>query len=91
LKLIHFSKNDRCDQEDYSGEAPFSEPETQAVLCLLKTLTFLTAINFHSYGNIWFKPFNCCRKEKMHPLIARVYDDIAKSVPYIFCFFHEGI
>jgi Zinc carboxypeptidase len=46
--------------DDYPGTQAFSEPETQAVKSLVETNadTIQSAINFHSYGNLWIYPFN---------------------------------
>ena len=50
--------SDECD-ESYRGPNAFSEPETQAIKSLIeKYPTILSAMNFHSYGNMWIRPFN---------------------------------
>jgi len=41
----------------YCGTAPFSEPETAVLRDFFKAHNFVTAINFHSYGDIVMYPF----------------------------------
>lgn len=44
--------------EDYRGEKPFSESETQAVRDFVeKNDNIVSAINIHSFGNAWIYPF----------------------------------
>lgn len=72
-----------CDFEEYEGEYPFSEPETQAIQCLTAVMSFNMAINFHSYGRLWTKPFNCCKGRLIPKVIDDVYRDIEKTLPGI--------
>ncbi|MBC7411821.1 MAG: immune inhibitor A [Bacteroidia bacterium] len=41
----------------YRGNAPFSEPETQAVKWLCSTHQFEIALNYHTYGNLLIYPW----------------------------------
>ena len=52
------SDKEECN-ETFRGPFPFSEKETQAVKGLVEgEPRITTAMNFHSYGNIWIHPFN---------------------------------
>lgn len=42
----------------YCGEAPFSEPETQAIRDLTQAHDFQIAIDFHTYGGLVLWPWN---------------------------------
>ncbi|KAF4724588.1 hypothetical protein FOZ63_021504, partial [Perkinsus olseni] len=44
--------------EEYAGEGPFSEPETQALKRMVEERDFKIALNFHSYGTMLTYPFN---------------------------------
>ena len=41
----------------YRGQAPFSEPETQAIRDLASTHNFVISLSYHSYGNLWLYPW----------------------------------
>ena len=46
-------------REDYRGEKPFSEPETQAIKNFIENHKGIKmAANFHAYGNLWITPYN---------------------------------
>lgn len=52
------ASTDRCD-ESYRGATPFSEPETQAIRHVIEiTPAIVSALNFHSYANLWIHPYN---------------------------------
>ena len=44
-------------EETYRGPNPGSEPETQSVMNLCKAHSFVTALNFHSAGNLFLYPW----------------------------------
>lgn len=46
--------------EVFGGDKPFAEPETKAVKSLFENYNYsiISAMNFHSYGNLWIRPFN---------------------------------
>jgi len=44
--------------EVYRGDAPFSEPETQALAAFCKVHDFKIAMNYHSYGNLLIHPWS---------------------------------
>jgi len=50
------SSSDGCN-ETYRGTAPFSEPETQIVKEFVENHDFKIALNYHSYGNLFIRPF----------------------------------
>ena len=50
------SSSDGCN-ETYRGSAPFSEPETQIVKEFVENHDFKIALNYHSYGNLFIRPF----------------------------------
>ncbi|MBC8256845.1 MAG: hypothetical protein H8E85_06000 [Candidatus Marinimicrobia bacterium] len=50
------SSSDGCN-ETYRGTAPFSEPETQIVKEFVESHDFNIALNYHSYGNLFIRPF----------------------------------
>jgi hypothetical protein len=43
--------------ETYRGQAPFSEPETQAIRDLVEAHTFIISLSYHSYGNVFLFPW----------------------------------
>lgn len=54
--------------EVYKGPFPFSEPETQTIQNLLqreKNFVIL-GLNFHSYGNLWVRPYNFSVEETLN-------------------------
>ena len=60
--------NDQC-SETYRGPNAFSEPETQAVKALVeKEPTITSAMNFHTFGNIWIHPFNYMKEAGKYPI-----------------------
>ena len=50
------SSPDGC-SETYRGSLPFSEPETQIVKNFVESHDFKLALNYHSYGNLFIRPF----------------------------------
>lgn len=45
--------------ETYRGPSSFSEKETLAVKNLIEgERDFISAMNFHAFGNMWIRPFN---------------------------------
>jgi hypothetical protein len=66
---FHFGGNpedyDICG-ETYNGPKAFSEPETSAIRDLLiKYPKIKSAMNFHSYGNMWVRPFNFSKNKNL--------------------------
>jgi len=65
----------KCDEE-YSGEAPFSEPETQAIRDLTSNHSFKSAMNFHTFGGFWTHPWNWSGKEELPAWAAGIYEEL---------------
>ncbi len=65
--------------ETYRGTAPFSEPETQAIDSFVRSHSFKTCFNYHTYGNYLVYPWGYLSKESADSLIYRdwTYDMIA--------------
>ena len=66
---FHFGGNsedkEKCG-ETFNGGKPFSEPETSAIKNLLdKYSNIRSAMNFHSYGNMWIWPFNYSKNKML--------------------------
>lgn len=69
-------------QEDYRGEAPFSEPETAAIRDYVnRHKNIVSCVNIHTYGNAWIYPFNFVHDGEDHylkmkkPLFGDFYDE----------------
>jgi hypothetical protein len=80
------SSGNPCD-EDYRGEAPFSEPETQAVRDFVQNHPrIVTAVNNHSYGNCWIYPYNFINDtenellEKKKPKFYKFYQEFTAEM-----------
>lgn len=77
--------NDEC-AETYRGKNAFSEPETRAVRHLVeKERNIVSAMNFHSFGNMWIHPFNYMKIKNKYPenilnSIVSFYTDFGKEV-----------
>jgi hypothetical protein len=80
--------NDECG-ETFRGRNAFSEPETQAIRDFLKGEDRLvSAMNFHSYGNMWIHPFNYMKVANQFPentarAVVNFYHDFGKEVTRI--------
>ncbi|MBD3287137.1 T9SS type A sorting domain-containing protein [candidate division WOR-3 bacterium] len=55
--------------DTYRGPSPGSEPEIQSVMNLCKSREFVTALNFHSYSNLFLYPYGF-KNEKCPDSIA---------------------
>eukprot|EP00929_Paragymnodinium_shiwhaense_P118913 TRINITY_DN90803_c0_g1_i1.p1 TRINITY_DN90803_c0_g1~~TRINITY_DN90803_c0_g1_i1.p1 ORF type:complete len:601 (+),score=55.80 TRINITY_DN90803_c0_g1_i1:106-1908(+) len=78
---FHWRRNEfpPCD-EAYSGSAPFSEPESQAVKKACDNNNFKIALNFHAYGGMLIYPYNWATRRKDAELPAAdrdIYKEIA--------------
>merc|ERR1712159_432978 len=73
----HFVKDATPCQEEYQGEAPFSEPETQALKSMIEAHNFKAAVNFHSFGGMLTHPYNFGQKS-LPPDDQSIYDEISK-------------
>ena len=54
---VNGSVDDPCD-EIYRGKSAFSEYETQGIKKLVEISEISSAMNFHSFGNLWVTPYN---------------------------------
>lgn len=82
------SCTDPC-RDDYRGPSPASEPETKSMMNFIKTNPFIkSAINFHSYGDLWIFPNNWDPDannkifKKQQPTMYNSYMDFMKSCPH---------
>lgn len=57
----------------YRGDAPFSEPETQAVRDYCSENDFIIALNFHSYGELIIYPWSALESECEDSLFFRAF------------------
>lgn len=77
--------NDECG-ETFRGRNAFSEPETRAVRDFLTAEKGLaSAMNFHSYGNMWIHPFNYLKLAHKFPdntaqAVVNFYEEFGKEV-----------
>ncbi|OII75681.1 zinc carboxypeptidase family protein [Cryptosporidium andersoni] len=70
-----------CDPQEYSGPYPFSEPETRAIRNLIRKFkTFKTAINLHTYGDVWTIPWNCCKDMPMAKNFSDIYNELRYEI-----------
>jgi murein tripeptide amidase MpaA len=63
--------------ETYRGTAPFSEPETQAVRDFINSHDFVTALNYHSYSNLYVYPWGYVLK---YPEDYWIYKEVGDSM-----------
>ena len=74
------SASDPCD-EQYRGDGPFSEPETQAMKAFFDDHPDIkVVINLHSWGNLLITPYNWdpnpANLDLMNDPYAPVYEDL---------------
>eukprot|EP01055_Gregarina_sp_Pseudo9_P002526 Gregarina_sp_Pseudo_9__2525@NODE_27_length_5599_cov_16_826439_g25_i0_p1_GENE_NODE_27_length_5599_cov_16_826439_g25_i0NODE_27_length_5599_cov_16_826439_g25_i0_p1_ORF_typecomplete_len623_score151_19Peptidase_M14/PF00246_24/4_8e38AstE_AspA/PF04952_14/0_08_NODE_27_length_5599_cov_16_826439_g25_i020873955 len=69
-----------CDLEEYEGPFAFSEPETRAVRRIAAAVVPKIALNFHSYGNVWTHPYNCCPGKSFRPGDEDVFREIKECL-----------
>lgn len=70
-----------CDPQEYSGEYPFSEPETRAIRDLVENVkSFNTAVNLHAFGDLWTIPWNCCKKKDLDKNVANIYNELKYEI-----------
>ncbi|KAK9174228.1 Zinc carboxypeptidase family protein [Cryptosporidium meleagridis] len=71
----------KCDPQEYSGEYPFSEPETRAIRDLVNNVkSFVTAVNLHTFGDLWTIPWNCCKNKDLSENIASIYNELKYEI-----------
>ena len=77
-------------QEDYRGEHPFSEPETQNIKNFVDSHPDIKIVyNYHSWGNLIITPFNYLKEEeskkkmkKEFPLQYKMYQDFKEEAKF---------
>eukprot|EP01053_Blabericola_migrator_P007697 Blabericola_migrator_1__7696@NODE_392_length_9038_cov_131_832349_g80_i1_p2_GENE_NODE_392_length_9038_cov_131_832349_g80_i1NODE_392_length_9038_cov_131_832349_g80_i1_p2_ORF_typecomplete_len590_score67_26Peptidase_M14/PF00246_24/1_3e41_NODE_392_length_9038_cov_131_832349_g80_i125354304 len=69
-----------CDKEEYEGPAAFSEPETRAVRRIARYIRPHVAMNFHAYGNLWTRPYNCCPDKRPDKKDQLVFQEIGEEL-----------
>ncbi|KAJ1605626.1 carboxypeptidase [Cryptosporidium canis] len=71
----------KCDPQEYSGEYPFSEPETRAIRDLVVNVkNFKTAVNLHTFGDLWTIPWNCCKNKDLSERVANIYNELRYEI-----------
>lgn len=64
----------------YRGEAPFSEPETQAIQTLCEKSNFKIAVNYHTYGNMLVYPWGVLSTDTPDSLLFRKFAYFTSSI-----------
>jgi len=62
-----------CDSEEYAGPHAFSEAETQTVKRLTDVYPIVSALNFHTFGDVWTHPYNCCADQELDEHSRKAY------------------
>ena len=75
------SANQRA--QDYRGEAPGSEPETQAMMNLVAELKPVMNISYHSYSEIVIYPYGCKpNRTPVEEAVEAIGTEIGKLIDY---------
>lgn len=75
------SANQRA--QDYRGEAPASEPETQAMMNLVARIKPVMNISYHSYSEIVIYPFGCKpNRTPSEEAVEAIGQEIGKLLDY---------
>ncbi|EZG81179.1 putative carboxypeptidase [Gregarina niphandrodes] len=69
-----------CHTEEYEGTHAFSEPETRAIRRLTRLFRPQIALNFHAYGDLWTRPWNCCSNRTLSRRDKQIFTEIAQSL-----------
>ncbi|AXJ01553.1 Por secretion system C-terminal sorting domain-containing protein [Cyclonatronum proteinivorum] len=59
--------------DTYRGEAPFSEPETEAMRTFTLSHDFRTVFNYHNFSNLLIYPYGSLNRETADSLTFRAY------------------
>jgi hypothetical protein len=70
------------EEETYRGPNPGSEPETQSVMNLCKGHSFVTALNFHSFLNLFLYPWGYIRQKCEDSLAFYGWGEIATRIAH---------
>eukprot|EP00915_Cephaloidophora_sp_WS-2016_P008764 GHVH01012275.1.p1 GENE.GHVH01012275.1~~GHVH01012275.1.p1 ORF type:complete len:337 (-),score=42.14 GHVH01012275.1:544-1554(-) len=74
-------QTDPCSGEEYSGSSAFSEPETRAVRRIAQHYSLVSALNFHTFGDFWTHPYNCCESLELDPHARGALQMFQKYLP----------
>lgn len=66
--------------DEFSGQGPFSEPESRALKALVEARQYAAAINLHSYSSVFLYPRYS--GEGSDPLVQRVAESLPQVQPY---------
>ena len=69
--------------EEYAGIAPFSEPETLALKLFAEKKRFVSALNFHAYGNFLTYPFNYNSTRALSSVHEQFYGEIQSIFKFV--------
>ncbi|KAH8740516.1 hypothetical protein FG386_002240 [Cryptosporidium ryanae] len=79
--MFNNTRIDKCDPQEYPGEYPFSEPETRAIRDLaMKVKRIKTAVNLHTFGDLWTIPWNCCKNKEFEGEISEIYNELKYEI-----------
>lgn len=67
----------RASAQDYRGDAPASEPETQVMMNFVKTIRPAFNISYHSYSEIVIYPYGC---KPLYPETKEIIEEIGNTV-----------
>lgn len=75
------SSNKRA--QDYRGDAPASEPETQAMMSFIKNIRPAFNISYHSYSELVIYPYGCRPlRVETKEIVEGIGKDIAQKIGY---------
>jgi carboxypeptidase T len=75
--------SDRPWAQDFRGEAPGSEPETQAMMKFVASIKPVFSISYHSYSEIVIYPFGCePLRTPESDAVEKIGAEIAKKLQY---------
>lgn len=73
----------RTGAQDYRGEAPASEPETQAMMKLVDEIKPVMNISYHSYSEIVIYPYGCKpNRTPAEEAVEQIGSEIGKLLDY---------
>jgi len=69
--------------QDYRGEFPASEPETQAMMNFVASIKPVFSISYHSYSEIVIYPFGCSpKKTPEHEAVESIGTELGAKLDY---------
>jgi hypothetical protein len=69
--------------DTYRGEAPASEPETKAMMNLIKKIRPVFDISYHSYSELVLYPFGCKgQKTQTEEVVAKIGQQMGQALKY---------